>query len=1109
LIPNSCIRFVLALLFQAIISINLNSQDYSLSIQTGHSLAINSLSYSPDGTLLLSSGNDNLVVLWDVLSGKQIRSFIGHSAPVHQALFHPGMLFMVSISDDRTLKIWNLNTGAMIRSIELRNHYVKAMAMSNDGNFIAVAGDTVRLINTDTWQVATLPLTNDPYFNCIAFSHNGNTLAVGGTKTSKILLFDIQSRSVVSSFNLRCKELAFSIDDRYLAGAGIYGKLRRWDLKSNYKTLTRFSIPENKWIDAYYAVAISPDIDFFAGGNLNHRINMYSIKNAKTHLIIRGHEKKVTALAFSPNGNYLASTGEDRKIIIWKVSDGSNVKIMKSLNGKINSIAVKSNSESIAVGKDNGTCSIIEVRPDGAMNSIRLQPSFFQKMTNWQYSINKVKIMPDGETVLISADLYKEVSRINSFKVKHKPAIASWNYKTNEIKVFTTKYKPILVEGKGIFLPNWRKNLLYKIDSRSLIKKEIIPLGKIDAKPSQIDKAWIDDNERYIAYSLIYNGTLNGLIVRDMLFDSLIFNEKFKYRLMDFKFISFSECAFALEDGYIYTYDLSQKIVTHTYKGKPPLSFNGQLLSFMGNENEIVNTDIYGGSLNKFATTHTNIINSLEFLGNSNTIITGGADGSIKFIETKDGYELSSLIPIGNSDRIYITPDHFYFASKGALNTVGFTDGIKIYSFEQFDVIFNRPDIVYKQLGFTDSVQYDYYYSAYLKRIKRLGLTNNDLQGTTFDIPELQILSKNIPLSTNSDTLNLNFKAISYLSLLDRLNITINGVPLFGKNGIDISKKQLRDMTIPVKLYLSDGKNKVKITVRNKRGIESLPVNVEINKQESHKKPNLYLISIGVSKHKEDKYNLKYAAKDATDFLKSMYSSKSMYNKIYSKELIDSAVSLANIRNLNSFLNKAEVNDVVILFLAGHGMLDQNLDYYFASYDNEFENPSLKGISYVEIENIVDSIKPRKKFIFIDACHSGEFDKDEVTLASNIQTSDGPVHFRVAGTDIKRKGAPGSQSIFELSKMLFSDMKNNSGAIIVSSAGGAEYAMEGDKWQNGIFTYCLLKGLKEKKADLNKDGIITASEIQKYVYKEVSDKTNGKQRPTTRVENLSNDFRIW
>jgi hypothetical protein len=97
---------------------------------------------------------------------------------------------------------------------------------------------------------------------------------------------------------------------------------------------------------------------------------------------------------------------------------------------------------------------------------------------------------------------------------------------------------------------------------------------------------------------------------------------------------------------------------------------------------------------------------------------------------------------------------------------------------------------------------------------------------------------------------------------------------------------------------------------------------------------------------------------------------------------------------------------------------------------------------------------------------------------------------------------------FDLSKSLFADMRLNNGSTVVSSAGGAEFAIEGDEWNNGVFTFCLLKGLKDKEADLNKDKVIMLSELQKFIQLEVVKISQGLQTPTSRVENINNDFRL-
>jgi hypothetical protein len=60
-----------------------------------------------------------------------------------------------------------------------------------------------------------------------------------------------------------------------------------------------------------------------------------------------------------------------------------------------------------------------------------------------------------------------------------------------------------------------------------------------------------------------------------------------------------------------------------------------------------------------------------------------------------------------------------------------------------------------------------------------------------------------------------------------------------------------------------------------------------------------------------------------------------------------------------------------------------------------------------------------------------------------------------------------------------------------------------------LFTYCCIEGLKTKKADLNQDKKITVSELRRYVNNRVQELSNGKQNPSSRVENVKNDFVIY
>jgi hypothetical protein len=325
-----------------------------------------------------------------------------------------------------------------------------------------------------------------------------------------------------------------------------------------------------------------------------------------------------------------------------------------------------------------------------------------------------------------------------------------------------------------------------------------------------------------------------------------------------------------------------------------------------------------------------------------------------------------------------------------------------------------------------------------------------------------------------------------------------------------LSKAPAKSWQGTIEITPSDGKNTVQVLVRNEKGISSLERTFTTYYQAPANKPDLYLVTIGVSAYQQSQYSLKYASKDAGDIQTLFMENTRKYKHIHTRQLLNEQVTAANFNAIKDFLSSAGVDDVVVVFMAGHGLLDARLDYYFGSYDIDFTDPSSKGIAYGAVEALMNGIQSRNKVLFMDTCHSGEFDKSEVEIVNNTATEYGDVTFRAVGTDIRGKQPTNEEgNVFELSKTLFADLRENAGATIISSAGGAEVAIEGDRWRNGIFTFCLINGIRQRKADLNGDKKIMLSEIQKYIGKEVTTLTNGIQRPTSRVENLSIDIRIW
>jgi len=77
----------------------------------------------------------------------------------------------------------------------------------------------------------------------------------------------------------------------------------------------------------------------------------------------------------------------------------------------------------------------------------------------------------------------------------------------------------------------------------------------------------------------------------------------------------------------------------------------------------------------------------------------------------------------------------------------------------------------------------------------------------------------------------------------------------------------------------------------------------------------------------------------------------------------------------SQFLSEANVDDYILVFFAGHGLLDDSDNYYFGTVDVDFDNPSGRGLPYEKIEEILDGLKSRQKLVLIDTCHAGEVDR--------------------------------------------------------------------------------------------------------------------------------------
>lgn len=506
---------------------------------------------------------------------------------------------------------------------------------------------------------------------------------------------------------------------------------------------------------------------------------------------------------------------------------------------------------------------------------------------------------------------------------------------------------------------------------------------------------------------------------------------------------------------------------------------------------------------------HTTHVRQLTFGPKNELLYSVDDNGIISMWDLSNCQSRASFLAFGEEDYLIISPDGYYKSSKGNMNQIGFRQNGGLYTFDQFDIRYNRPDKVLESMGLASEKQLAMYRKAYQKRLSRLGISESTV-ATYVHAPEISITnSLELPQKTTSNSVELSIEASDEELHIDRINVYVNDVPIYGKQGKDLRSQKKSSIKSRLTIPLSQGKNNIQVSVMNTDGIESVRESYSVDCSKTIKKPNLYIIAFGIREYKDSSMNLTYSDKDAQDLIK-VFQESQLYGSVQPIIFQNNEVTKEKVAAAKSALMKSDIDDHVILFYSGHGVLDNQMDYYLSTHDLDFEQPQERGLAFESYRDILDAIPARNRLILVDACHSGEIDKEEISEESDIAMQESSsLVFKSKGFATKGKKIIGLANSFELMKELFVELRKESGATIIASSAGKEYSLESDEWKNGVFTFALKEGLIELKADSNNDKRVSVSELKRYLFERVKELTDGKQTPTVRRENLQYDFPLY
>lgn len=153
-----------------------------------HPSWVTTVCYSPDGTKIVTGGNDDKVKIWSQ-TGALLFTCSGHTGDITAVKVTPDNNFVISSSKDDKIKIWNMTTGSLVRTIGGHTLDVNGVDVSPDGSKIVSASSdsTCKIWNLQTGQLITSFTDIGGAINAVAWSPNGNKIVTGNANSDLVL----------------------------------------------------------------------------------------------------------------------------------------------------------------------------------------------------------------------------------------------------------------------------------------------------------------------------------------------------------------------------------------------------------------------------------------------------------------------------------------------------------------------------------------------------------------------------------------------------------------------------------------------------------------------------------------------------------------------------------------------------------------------------------------------------------------------------------------------------------------------------------------------------------------------------------------------------------
>ncbi|KAH7337943.1 WD40-repeat-containing domain protein [Rhizoctonia solani] len=296
----------------------------------GHTREVRSVSFSPDGTRIVSASYDKTIRIWDARNGELVLGPLrGHNWHVTSAEFSPDGTRVVSGSDDKTIYIWDAHTGQItLGPLKGHTNNVTSVQFSPDGTQI-LSGSYDKTIRI--WDSRTGAALSEPYeghshkVTSARFSPDGNYV-VSGSADATVCVWDVSSGKIclgpLGGHTDQVSTVSFSAQGTHIVSGSLDGTVRVRDAQSGELILGPL-MGHTAWVRS---VSPSPDNTRIISGSGDGTVCVWDAQNPEIYLgSLDGHTSSITSVTFSHDGTRIVSGSNDTTIRMWDAQTGEMV----------------------------------------------------------------------------------------------------------------------------------------------------------------------------------------------------------------------------------------------------------------------------------------------------------------------------------------------------------------------------------------------------------------------------------------------------------------------------------------------------------------------------------------------------------------------------------------------------------------------------------------------------------------------------------------------------------------------------------------------------------------------------------------------------------------